>query len=159
MGNQSRLLFKTHLILYNRAPFGQLIISLTWKDSLPKTKSWTTGAPCCPSLYAPTFQPEHFNLEKIMNLKRKRERGRVATLVTEFRSVSGYHLENKSRGTGSCDCSLFCFLKENSTQHSSRAQNKNIPCVIKDVKLASFQTSENSPEGICYEERKDIYEP
>jgi hypothetical protein len=60
----------------------------------------------------------------------------------EFESVSGYHLgakgSNKSQGTGSCNCSLFSLFfsfNENSTNHGSGAQSKNVFCVIKGLSV------------------------
>lgn len=99
MGNKSRLPLKTPILqLQSQAPFGRLIISETSKEGLPRhNPSVQPELPAALSLYTHSFQPERFNLEEIMNLKRKGGKGRVAMGATEFESVSGYHFGPKRK--------------------------------------------------------------
>lgn len=90
-----------------------------------------------------------------MNLKRKREKGRVSTGATEFESVSGYHLgpKRKLRAKELAVATALCsvFKKKNSTKYSSGAQSKNVFCVIDDLLETFLKTAENSKlqENIC----------
>lgn len=90
-----------------------------------------------------------------MNLKRKGEKGRVATGATEFESVSGYHLGPKRKQLEPRNWQLqllfVLFLKRKFHKMQFKARSKNVFCITEDLPEMFLKTAENSKlqENIC----------
>lgn len=89
--------------------------------------------PAALSLYSHSVQPERFNLEKIMNLKRKREKGRVAMGATEFESVSGYHLgpKRKLRAKELAVATALCSVSKKEKRHKMQFWGSEQKCFLR----------------------------